>query len=156
MNDKLILGNQVENFQFIATSNIKGKLSDLAGKYVVLFFYPKDNTPGCTKESKCFRDLNHEFAKFNAVVYGVSKDSLKSHEKFKEDFQLSYELISDKDGKLCDLFDVHRNSLLEKVIGIQRSTFIIDPQGVLVYEWRGVKVTGHVEEVLKKLSELSK
>ncbi len=150
------MATKIENFHFLATSDIEGNLSDLAGQYVILYFYPKDNTPGCTRESKDFRDLHKAFNKFNAVIYGVSKDSLKSHESFREKHKLPFDLISDKEGKLCDLFSVHKSSaLLEKLIGIERSTFLIDPQGNLIFEWRKVKVSGHVEEVLKKLSSLS-
>ncbi len=150
------MATKIENFHFLATSNIEGNLSDLAGQYVILYFYPKDNTPGCTRESKDFRDLYKAFSKFNAVIYGVSTDSLKSHEAFKDKLELPFDLISDKDGKLCDLFSVHKsNILLEKLIGIERSTFLIDPLGNLIFEWRKVKVNGHVEDVLKKLSSLS-
>ena len=147
------MATKIENFHFLATSDIEGDLSDLSGKFVILYFYPRDNTPGCTRESTNFRDLYKVFQKFNAEIYGVSVDSLKSHEKFKEKLDLPFDLISDKDGKLCDLFQVHKKSLiLEKLAGIERSTFMIDPQGNLIFEWRKVKVTGHVEEVLKKLT----
>lgn len=144
---------KLKNFHFVATSDIEGNLSDLEGKYVILYFYPKDNTPGCTRESKDFRDLHKAFTKFNTVIYGVSLDSLKSHEAFKEKLALPFDLISDKGSQLCDLFKTHKTSaFLEKISGIERCTFLIDPQGNLLHEWRKVKVTGHVEEVLKVLS----
>jgi thioredoxin-dependent peroxiredoxin len=147
---------KLEDFHFKATSNIEGDLSDLQGKYVILYFYPKDNTPGCTKESKDFRDLHRAFEKFNAVIYGVSKDSLKSHEAFKEKLELPFDLISDSDGSLCKLFKTNKTStLIEMIAGIERSTFLIDPQGNLLYEWRKVKTSGHVEEVLKVLTAQS-
>lgn len=149
------MATKIDDFHFVATSNIEGKLSDLSGKYVILYFYPKDSTPGCTRESQNFKELYNAFRKFNAEIYGVSRDSIKSHEKFKEKLDLPFDLISDKDGALCDLFKVHKKSpLLEKISGIERSTFMIDPQGNLIYEWRKVKVTGHVEDVLKVLSSI--
>lgn len=152
----LVHTNKLENFHFVATSNIEGKLSDLSGKYVLLYFYPKDCTPGCTRESLDFRDLYKAFKKFNTIIYGVSKDTLKSHENFKEKLNLPFDLISDQDEKLCDLFQVHKkSSLLEKIAGIERSTFLIGPDGSLIKEWRKVKVTGHVEEVLKFLATLN-
>ncbi len=151
-----IFASKVENFHFVATSNIEGNLSDLSGKYVILYFYPKDCTPGCTRESQDFRDLHKAFKKFNAIIYGVSKDTLKSHEHFKEKLNLPFDLISDVDEKLCDLFQVHKkSSFLEKIAGIERSTFLIGPDGLLLKEWRKTKVTGHVEEVLKFLTSLN-
>ena len=146
---------QLEDFSFQTTSEQYKKLSDLKGHYVILYFYPKDNTPGCTRESENFRDLHEEFKRNNCVILGVSKDSLKSHQSFIKGKSLNFDLISDADQKLCDLFEVHKkNALLEKVMGIERSTFLIDPEGCLIYEWRKVKVTGHVDEVLQKVKDV--
>lgn len=148
---------KLDDFSFQTTSQTHKKLSDLQGHFVVLYFYPKDNTPGCTRESENFRDLNEEFKRHNTLIFGVSKDSLKSHEGFIKKRTLNFDLISDHDQKLCDLFKVHKsNALLEKVTGIERSTFLIDPEGHLIYEWRKVKVTGHAEEVLEKVKEVQK
>lgn len=139
---------------FNSTSEHYKKLSDLRGHYVVLYFYPRDNTPGCTRESKDFRDHLEEFKRHNALVFGISKDSLGSHEKFIKNQSLNFDLISDQDNELCALFEVNKkNALLEKVMGIERSTFLLDPDGHLIYEWRKVKVDGHVEDVLNKLKE---
>ena len=126
------------------------KLSDFIGKTVVLYFYPKDNTPGCTNESIDFRDAHAEFLAANTVVFGVSRDSLKSHDSFKNKLELPFELISDADEKLCNQFDVIKQKMMygKQVRGIERSTFIIDGNGKLKDEWRKVKVTGHVAEVL--------
>lgn len=129
------------------------KLKDLAGKKIVLYFYPKDATPGCTLEGHDFSRLKKEFSKKNAVVYGVSRDSMKSHEKFKEKQCYTVDLISDEQSELCHAFDVikDKNMYGKKVKGIERSTFVIDEKGVIVGEWRKVKVEGHAEEVLKSL-----
>lgn len=151
------IGMKIEDFEFTATSDIQGRLSDLRGKYVILYFYPKDCTPGCTRESQDFRDLYNAFKSLNAVIYGVSLDSLKSHEKFKEEQNLPFDLIADKKGELCALFEVQKSpSLIGSLLGIERCTFLIDPNGHLAAQWRKVKVSGHVEEVLKKLSSLIK
>jgi peroxiredoxin Q/BCP len=125
-------------------------LSDHAGRTVVLYFYPKDNTPGCTTEGAAFRDAHEAFAKANAVVAGVSRDSLKSHAGFKAKMGFPFELLSDADEALCRQFDVIKDKKMygRTVRGIERSTFVIDGRGRLVREWRGVKVPGHVDEVL--------
>lgn len=146
---------KLEDFNFQTTSEDYKSLKDLQGHYVILYFYPKDNTPGCTRESENFRDLKEEFKRHNALIFGISKDSLKSHEGFIKKYNLNFDLISDADQKLCNQFDVHKkNALVEKVLGINRSTFLIDPEGHLVYEWRNVKVSGHADEVLNKLKEV--
>ena len=126
------------------------KLSEQRGHPVVLYFYPKDNTPGCTMEGAQFRDLYKKFEKAGAVIVGVSRDSLKSHESFKSKMAFPFELIADADEKLCDQFGVikMKNMYGRKVRGIERSTFVIDAKGTLVREWRGVKVPGHADEVL--------
>ena len=124
----------------------------------MLYFYPKDHTPGCTTEAMQFRDMHAEFVKAGAVVFGVSRDNMASHDKFKQTLELPYELIADTEEKLCHMFGVVKNKIMygKKVKGIERSTFLIDSSGVLVAEWRGIKVAGHVEEVLKAVKDLKK
>ena len=121
------------------------------GKNLVLYFYPKDNTPGCTTEGQNFRDLYAEFARANTVIFGISRDSLKSHEKFKDAMAFPFELISDPDEAVCLMFDVMKmkNMYGKQVRGIERSTFLIDAAGKLHREWRTVKVPGHAQEVLE-------
>lgn len=125
-------------------------LADYRGKNLVLYFYPKDNTPGCTTEGMQFRDLHPEFQRFNTEIFGVSRDSLKSHESFKAKLGMPFELISDPDETLCAMFDVMKmkNMYGKQVRGVERSTFVIDVAGKVVKEWRGVKVPAHVDEVL--------
>jgi peroxiredoxin Q/BCP len=132
------------------------KLSDHKGHPVVVYFYPKDNTPGCTMESQQFRDLHSKFAKLGATVVGVSRDSMKSHHGFKGKYELPFELLSDADEKLCSQFDVikMKNMYGKQVRGIERSTFLFDKNGKLVREWRKVKVPGHAEEVLEAVKAL--
>jgi peroxiredoxin Q/BCP len=129
-----------------------GKFSTRAfqGQKMVLFFYPKDNTPGCTSEAMQFRDKHTEFVNSGAVVFGISRDNMSSHEKFKQNLELPFDLIADTEEKLCHMFGVVKNKIMygKKVKGIERSTFLIDASGKLVQEWRGVKVAGHVDEVL--------
>lgn len=131
-------------------------LADLKGHNVVIYFYPKDNTPGCTTEGQTFRDLYKEFQKANTLIYGVSKDSLKSHENFKAKQAFPFELVSDPQEKLCKLFDVIKLKKLygKEYFGIERSTFLLDKAGILRQEWRKVKVAGHAEEVLKAAQAL--
>jgi peroxiredoxin Q/BCP len=140
---------KVEDFE-IASTDGTFRLSDQAGHPVVLYFYPKDNTPGCTSEGMQFRDLYPKFAKLGAVVAGVSRDSLKSHENFKSKMEFPFPLLSDADEALCTRFGVikMKNMYGKKVRGIERSTFVIDKAGNLAREWRGVKVPGHAAEVL--------
>lgn len=137
-------------FQAQATSGQSIDLASLAGKQVVLYFYPKDNTPGCTTEGQGFRDHHQAFLAANTLVFGVSRDSLKTHENFRAKQGFPFELISDKDEQLCQLFDVIKLKKLygKEYLGVDRSTFLIDRNGVLRQEWRGVKVPGHVEAVL--------
>ncbi len=127
------------------------QLSGRPARYTVLYFYPKDNTPGCTTESIAFRDLHNDFAAAGTEIYGLSRDSLRSHENFKAKLDLPFELISDPEETVCLAFDVMKmkNMYGKKVRGIERSTFVIDAQGRLVKEWRGVKVPNHAEEVLE-------
>lgn len=131
-------------------------LADLKGHNVVIYFYPKDNTPGCTTEGQTFRDLYKEFQKANTLIYGVSKDSLKSHENFQAKQDFPFELVSDPQEKLCKLFDVIKLKKLygKEYFGIERSTFLLDKAGILRQEWRKVKVAGHAEEVLKAAQAL--
>ncbi len=144
-----MIGKKVPDFTAEATAG-PFTLSDHRGHPVVLYFYPKDNTPGCTTEGAQFRDAWEAFRKAGAVVAGVSRDSLKSHESFKAKLGLPFELVADTDEKVCDLFGVIRmkNMYGRQVRGIERSTFVIDGAGKLVREWRGVKVPGHADEVL--------
>jgi thioredoxin-dependent peroxiredoxin len=133
-------------------------LSAARGTALVLYFYPKDNTPGCTSESRDFAAAERGFAAAGARVVGISRDSIASHERFREKFELPFELISDPEEALCTLFGVMKikNMYGKKVRGIERSTFLVDAQGVLRREWRGVKVPGHVDEVLQAVRDLRK
>lgn len=153
---KVSVGNSVPDFELPATGDKSVKLSDLKGKNVVLYFYPKDSTPGCTKEGQAFRDNMAKFKRRNSVILGVSRDSIKSHENFREKQQFPFDLLSDKDEKLCKLFDVikQKNMYGKQVMGIERSTFLIDGKGVLRKEWRGVKVDGHADVVLDAIKTM--
>jgi len=144
------VGKKIPAFKMPATNDTQVQLSKLKGQKVVLFFYPRDNTPGCTKEGEGFRDQYKKFKKLGAEIFGISRDSLKSHEKFKEKFDFPFELISDEDEELCQTFEVikEKNMYGKKVLGIERSTFVLDENGKLIKEWRKVKVPGHVDEVL--------
>lgn len=147
---------KVANFSLPATGGEAISLSGLKGKAVVLYFYPKDATPGCTTEAQQFRDLHAKFVKAGAVILGVSRDSLKSHENFKVKMGLPFDLLSDADEALCTQFGVIRmkNMYGKQVRGIERSTFLIDGKGVLRREWRGVRADGHAMEVLRAVGEL--
>lgn len=153
----ITLGKPVPDFQAVATGEKTVRLSDFSGQWLVLYFYPKDNTPGCTQEGQAFRDHSKQFAAANAAIVGVSRDTVRVHEGFKAKQQLPFDLLSDADEVLCQLFDViaMKNMYGKQVRGIARSTFLIDPNGVLAYEWRKVKVKGHAEEVLAKLADLA-
>ena len=144
------LNRVVRNFKCAATSGKTIELKDLRGKKVVLYFYPKDATPGCTTEGQNFRDLHARFKRQNAVILGASRDSVASHEKFRTKQEFPFDLLSDPDEKLCKQFDVIREKTLygRKFMGVERSTFLIDEDGKLRREWRKVKVKGHAEEVL--------
>ncbi|MFN9807424.1 MAG: peroxiredoxin [Betaproteobacteria bacterium] len=149
------LNNKVPDFSAESTGGVF-KLSACKGSIVVLYFYPKDNTPGCTTEGQDFAALNTKFAKAGAMIVGVSRDSLKSHASFKAKMGFPFELLSDPDEALCTLFGVMKmkNMYGKQVRGIERSTFVIDAGGKLVREWRGVKVPGHADEVLAAVSAL--
>ncbi|GMQ91640.1 MAG: peroxiredoxin [Gammaproteobacteria bacterium] len=153
---KAVINKAIPAAGVIATGDQEFKLSSLKGQYVVLYFYPKDSTSGCTKEGVAFRDHYRKFRNQDAVILGVSRDSLKSHENFKAKYKFPFELISDADEKLCKIFNVikEKNMYGRKVMGIERSTFIIDPKGMLRREYRKVKVDGHVEQVLQDLKAL--
>lgn len=152
----VMLGQTVPDFQLPATGGKTIKLTDFLGKKVVLYFYPKDNTPGCTQEGCAFRDRYPEFDEHNAAVLGVSRDSIKIHEGFKAKQQFPFDLLADREETLCQLFDVIKlkNMYGKQVRGIERSTFLIDEQGILIYEWRKVQVKTHIQQVLDKLAEL--
>lgn len=152
------LDQPVADFSAAATSGVQVSLSALKGQHVVLYFYPKDSTPGCTTEGQGFRDHYPAFQAANTLVFGVSRDGLKSHENFKCKQAFPFELISDKDEVLCQLFDVIKLKKLygKEYLGVDRSTFLIDKAGVLRQEWRGVKVPGHVEAVLAAAQALNK
>ena len=151
-----MLGKPVPDFRLPSTGNTTFKLSGTRGSKVVLYFYPRDNTPGCTTQGAEFRDHHQEFAQAGSRVYGVSRDPLKSHEGFKAKMKFPFELLSDEDETVCKLFGVMKlkNMYGRKVRGIERSTFVIDEKGVLAREWRGVKVPGHVQEVLNFVKAL--
>ncbi|WP_044871463.1 peroxiredoxin [Pseudomonas sp. LFM046] len=152
------LNQPVADFTAQATSGLEVSLSALKGKQVVIYFYPKDSTPGCTTEGQGFRDQHGAFLAANTLVFGVSRDGMKSHENFKCKQEFPFELISDKDEALCQLFDVIKLKKLygKEYMGVDRSTFLIDKAGVLRQEWRGVKVPGHVDAVLAAAQALNK
>ena len=148
--------NKVKPITCIATSNQKVEIPDNNGRNIVLYFYPKDDTPGCTIEGNDFTALNELFTEKNTVIYGVSRDSIKSHEKFKQKFNYTIDLISDEDESLCNQFDVIKLQQLygKEYMGIVRSTFVISPNGEILKYWDKVKVDGHADEVLEFVSGL--
>jgi len=157
MADKIAtLGRKVPDVSLPATGGKAWKLSAAAGRKLVVYFYPKDNTSGCTQEGVDFRDLHAQFRKAGAEIVGVSPDSLASHEKFKARFEFPFELLADVDKKACGLFDVIKEKSMygKKYMGVERSTFLLDDKGVLRREWRKVKVAGHAAEVLAAVREL--
>ncbi|SHF27452.1 peroxiredoxin Q/BCP [Lampropedia hyalina DSM 16112] len=154
----IVVNKLLPEFEAQATGGVTVSNASHTGKTVVLYFYPKDNTPGCTTEATQFRDKYDEFSELDAVIFGVSRDNMKSHEGFKEKLELPFELIADTEEKMCHMFGVVKNKIMygKKVKGIERSTFLIGPTGVLLQEWRGLKVPGHVDEVLKAVKVLNK
>jgi peroxiredoxin Q/BCP len=150
------LGSALKDFKIASTQGLDLVLSSLQGKKVVLYFYPKDNTPGCTTESIEFNELLPEFKKANTEVYGISRDSIKSHDSFKNKFQFKFELLSDVDESVCKAFDVikEKNMYGRQVMGIERSTFVIDENGKLVGEFRKVKAEGHARAILNFVKDL--
>lgn len=151
-----MLNKSAPDFELPSTGGTTFRLSRSKGKFLVLYFYPKDNTPGCTNEGLQFRELHSQFFKLGCEIYGISRDSLKSHENFKAKMSFPFELLSDTEEIACKLFDVikMKNMYGKKVRGIERSTFVIDARGVLRREWRGVKVPGHAQEVLEFVKTL--
>ena len=151
-----MLGKPVADFSLPSTGNTTFSLSGTRGSKVVLYFYPKDNTPGCTQQGSDFRDSFAAFGKTGTQIYGISRDSIRSHEGFKAKMKFPFELLSDADEAVCGQFGVMKlkNMYGRKVRGIERSTFVIDEKGVLAREWRGVKVPGHVQEVLNFVKAL--
>ena len=154
--NRVSIGEKVPAFSIQATGGQIIKLSALKGENIVLYFYPKDSTPGCTLEGRDFRDNISKFIARNTKIFGISRDKLSSHEKFKEKQNFPFDLLSDEDETLCRLFNVikEKNLYGKKIIGIERSTFLIDEKGVLRNEWRKVKVKGHVEKVLEAVKAL--
>ena len=148
----------VPDFSAAMTSEQTFRLQDYRGRNIVLYFYPKDNTPGCTTEAMQFRDKYKDFVKAGAVVFGVSRDNMKSHDEFKAKLELPFELIADTEEKMCHMFGVVKNKIMygKKVKGIERSTFLVGADGMLKQEWRGLKVPGHVDDVLKAVKLLKK
>jgi peroxiredoxin Q/BCP len=151
-----MLGKPVPDFSLPSTGGAAFRLSDARGSKLVLYFYPKDNTPGCTLEGADFRDRHKEFKRAGCEVFGVSRDSVASHEKFKDKMKFPFELLSDEDEAVCKQFGVMKmkNMYGRKVRGIERSTFVVDSTGLLAREWRGVRVPGHAEEVLNFVKAL--
>lgn len=144
------IGKKIANFKVPATGDQIIELKDLKGKNVIIYFYPKDNTPGCTKEGQDFRDNYAKFKRAKTIVLGVSRDSVKTHNNFKAKHDFPFNLLSDSEEELCKLFDVIKlkKNYGREYMGIERSTFLIDSKGILREEWRNIKVKGHVEEVL--------
>lgn len=155
---KPTVGKKAPDFELPSTRDQHVRLSRLKGSNVVLYFYPKDSTPGCTLEGQDFRDSYAKFKRRNTLVFGISRDTLKSHENFRSKQQFPFDLLSDADEKVCRLYDVIRekNMYGRKVLGIERSTFLIDSNGNLAREWRKVSVKGHVDEVLDAVKTLEK
>jgi peroxiredoxin Q/BCP len=153
---EISVDNKVPDFSLPATGDQEISLSRFKGKNVVIYFYPKDSTPGCTTEGQDFRDNYKTLQQLNTEILGVSRDGIKSHENFKAKQSFPFELLSDKDETLCQLFDVikEKNMYGRKVMGIERSTFLIDAEGILRREWRKVKVKGHVDEVIEAIKAL--
>jgi peroxiredoxin Q/BCP len=150
-------GNPVPNFEALSTGDKTVKLSDYHGKYLLIYFYPKDNTPGCILEGQAFRDNIEQFTTLNTIIVGVSRDTVRVHEGFRCKQEFPFDLLSDTDEKLCQLFDVIKMKSMygKQVRGIERSTFLVNPEGLLVHEWRKVKVKTHCQDVLKVLHELN-
>ena len=153
-----MLNQSAPDFEIPATGDQSFRLSAMRGSPLVLYFYPKDNTPGCTDEGIQFRDLHSEFVKLKCSVFGVSRDTLKSHEGFKDKMSFPFELLADTEEIACKAFDVMKmkNMYGKQVRGIERSTFVIDKEGVIRNEWRGVKVPGHAQEVLNLVADVER
>jgi peroxiredoxin Q/BCP len=145
----IVVNKPIPEFESMATGGLKVSNTSHLGHVVILYFYPKDNTPGCTTEAMQFRDKYKDFVKAGATVFGVSRDNMKSHDDFKEKLELPFELVADTEEKMCHMYG-------KKVKGIERSTFLIGADGTLKEEWRGLKVPGHVDDVLKAVKALNK
>ena len=156
--NQISIGTVIPDFEALSTGNKTIKLTDYSGLFVIVYFYPRDNTPGCTQEGQGFRDNIEKFTALNTIILGVSRDSVRIHEGFKCKQEFPFDLLSDVDEKLCELFDVikMKNMYGKQVRGIERSTFLIDPQGILIREWRKVKVKNHSEAILDALIEAAK
>ena len=154
--NKIKIGKKVPEFNVLSTGDKTLKLSSLRGKNIIIYFYPRDATPGCTIEGQDFRDNIRKFSSRNTIILGVSRDTIASHEKFKKNQKFPFDLLSDKDEKLCKIFDVikEKNMYGKIVFGIERSTFLIDGKGILRHEWRKVRVKDHVDDVLNVLKNL--
>ena len=154
--NKIKVGKKVPEFNVLSTGDKTLKISSLRGKNIIIYFYPRDATPGCTIEGQDFRDNIRKFSSRNTTILGVSRDTIASHEKFKKNQKFPFDLLSDKDEKLCKIFDVikEKNMYGKIVFGIERSTFLIDEKGILRHEWRKVRVKDHVDDVLNVLKNL--
>ena len=155
---KIKIGEKVKNFTAQSTNKVDFNLKDQLKGNTILFFYPKDNTPGCTQEGIDFSEHLRKFKNKNSQVFGISRDSLKSHNNFKEKFKFKFDLISDTEEKICNMFDVIKEKSMygKKYMGVERSTFIINEKGILIKEWRKVKVKNHALEVLDFINEYTK
>lgn len=153
----ITVGELAPDFEAIASNGETVKLSDFRGKYVILYFYPRDMTPGCTKEACAFRDYHDQFAELNTVILGVSTDPLERHKKFVEKYNLPFLLIADEDHEIAEKYGVWKlkKNFGKEYMGIERSTFLIDQEGKIAMEWRNVKVDGHVEEALQFVKQLA-
>ncbi|HSG93787.1 MAG TPA: thioredoxin-dependent thiol peroxidase [Methylotenera sp.] len=153
---EVTLNKPVPDFELPSTGDKNVKLSDLRGQNVLIYFYPKDSTPGCTLEGQQFRDHINEFEQLNTVIFGISRDSIKKHENFKKKQAFPFDLLSDADETVCNLFGVMQLKKLygREYMGVDRSTFLIDADGFLRHEWRSVKLKGHIEDVLTTLKSL--
>ncbi|CAM8387886.1 peroxiredoxin [Candidatus Methylopumilus universalis] len=149
------INKKVPLLKLPGTSDLQFNLSDYKGRFIVIYFYPKDATPGCTTQGVDFRDAYKKFQALDTEIFGISRDTLKSHENFKAKFTFPFELLSDEEEKACELFGVikMKNMYGKQVRGIERSTFVIDPDGKLIQAWRGVKVESHVKEVLQFIKQ---
>ncbi len=152
------IGKKVPDVKLLLTGNREARLSDYRGRWLVLYFYPKASTPGCTQEGLDFKEAIFKFRRQSTVILGASRDSLRAQERFKEKQGFPFDLVADTEEELCNAFGVlkMKNMYGRQVRGIERSTFLIDDQGVLRHEWRGVKVKGHVDDVLETLKALKK
>ena len=144
----IVVNKLLPEFEAVATGGLRVSNTSHIGQVMVLYFYPKDHTPGCTTEAMQFRDKYKDFVKAGAAVFGVSRDNMKSHDEFKENLELPFELVADTEEKMCHMFGVVKNKIMY-------STFLINEEGILTHEWRGLKVPGHVEEVLKAVKSLN-